>query len=147
LREDLLEDVLHVFDQFCPLLDQTVGAPGAGGLDRARDGKHRAPLFGGDPRGDERSALLPRLNDNDAERDSADDPVSRGEIGGVGRSPEGKFRNQGAMGGNVGGERFVFRRIEDVDAAPQDGDGSPLAGERPPVCSSSRLSFSVIYFP
>ena len=47
--------------------------------------------------------------------------------------PEGIFCNQSALGDDIGSERFIFRRIDDVKTAPEYRDGPPLTGKRSSV--------------
>jgi hypothetical protein len=67
-RFDRLDHVGGFRDQGRTLLDQIIGARGAWIERRARHGEHFAPLFGGEPRRDQRARTVRGLDDDDAKR-------------------------------------------------------------------------------
>jgi hypothetical protein len=61
-----------------------------------------------------------------------------GEVGGIGGGAEGVFGDQGTPRRHGGEERFVFRGVDDVQAAAQDGDG-PSATARAPRWAAASI--------
>jgi len=60
--KDFGKNIIHIFDEFCPFLDQTIRSPRACLVDTARYGKDLSTLFKGDSCRNEGTALFGCLN-------------------------------------------------------------------------------------
>ena len=79
-RAQLRENVVGRFDERRAVPDQLVAAARERIMDRAGNGEHLASLLGGEPRGDQRAGARRGLDDEHAERESADQAVATREV-------------------------------------------------------------------
>ena len=114
-------------------LDEPVGAPAPGREDVARHGEYLPVLLEGVVGREERAALLAGLYDDGAERHPAHDAVAPGEVLRVRSGAEWVLGDQDAVLHYLGGQRGVLPRIDDVDAAAEDGDRALSRFEGRPV--------------
>ena len=103
-------------DKLGALLDEVVGTEALRGGNVPGDGKDLAVLLQRQPRRDQRAAVFGSLHNDDAERQSADDPVADGEILRGGGRPQRKFRNHRARLGDLLRQGLVLPRIDHVNA-------------------------------
>ena len=86
-----------------------------------------ATLFARQPRGNQRSAAPRRFDDDRAEAQAADDPVTLGEMGLVRVEFKWELGDQRTAGSYVMGERTIGGRVDPVDAVPEHRN-RPSAG-------------------
>ena len=78
-----------------------------------------------------------RLHHHDAQRQAGDDAVAAGEVPGLRGGAERRFGDQQAGFGDAAMQVGVFRRVGQVDAAGDHGDGAAGAHARPRCAAAS----------
>jgi hypothetical protein len=81
-------------------------------------------LFAREPRGDQRTGPLGCLHHDDTERDAGDQAVAAREILAAWRKTWRAFGDEQATLADRRLQLFILRRIDDVDAAGEHGDGA-----------------------
>ena len=125
-RQQHGNDIVRFGKRGGALLDQAIGAFGAGaGFERgARHGKDFAALLKRQPRCDQRTGSLGGFDDDDAKRQTRDQPIAAWKIP-LPRLPAERHFGQGQAGAQDLVEKvFVFRRINAVLAACENGHGA-----------------------
>ena len=109
----VIENVARVHDQLGALLDEAVGTVRGRGVDVAGDGVNRTALLDRLRGGDERAAVQPGFDDEDAVAPAADDAVAHREGLAIGLDRHRKLGNDRAVPApDFFGEGGVFRRIK-----------------------------------
>ena len=102
----------------------------AAAQDVARHGEHVASLLERRSRGDERTALLACLDDDDRARQSADDAVAKRKEPRLRRRAGHALADDRAVLLDVARERRVLGRIDHVKSRSEHGDGDAARRQR-----------------
>jgi len=125
-RRQRLDDVLRGRDQRGALLQEIVGPRGAWIERVPRDGKDFATLLSGQPCGDQRSRPLGRLDDDNAQGNSRDQPITPRKVLCTRREARRTLTDEEPALTDRLLEARILRRVDDVDAAGDDGDRAML---------------------
>jgi hypothetical protein len=118
------DNVVGRGDQRGAALQQAVWAFGVRVERVAGDGEDLAALFAGKVCGDECSGAVCRFDDEDSQRDAGNDSIAPSGVLGAGLEARRHVGDDRAFFGDSLSEGCVLRRIDDVDAAGDHGDGS-----------------------
>ncbi len=111
----LLQDILCLGHQLgLAALDEGIGAFADPIIDVAGHGKGLAALFQSELDGDERAALAPRLDDQGAQGETTDDPVTGWKVNPLWFCAQGIIGDEGASLDDGFGQLAVAGRIDDV---------------------------------
>ncbi len=108
-------------------------AEAGGGIDGTRHGKDLPALVQGVAHRDGGAASGAGFHHHHPQGQAADDAVADGEILGFGGRAQGKLADQGSLPRDLLVEFLVFRRIDHVQAAAQDGQGTAAVLQGPLV--------------
>src|SRR5262245_32058962 len=126
----LFNDVTPMLHEFRAVFDQIVWTERGLRSDVAWHGKDLAALFVGQPRSDQRSTVLRRLDDQNAETESAQDSIAIREVLRQWRRAQWEFRNHRPARRDLILQLLVLFRIGRFQPRPDDGDCLPARFER-----------------
>src|SRR6185312_1451541 len=135
LSREFLPDILPGGSQLRPLLNQCVRAPGIPGSHVSGDGEQLTALLQRASGCDSGTTVFPCLHHQNAQRESADDPVANREILGSSKRLEWKFAYQCSAGfQNAVCDLLVLSGIDNVHTRPKHGDCWAFALQSSAMC-------------
>ena len=133
LTVQLLQDVLNRFDKLGALPDEFMATAGLWRMNRARNGKHLLSLLGCQARGNQRTALGGRFNDEHATRQPGNEAVALRKIISRCWRAQREFRNDAAVFRELLSKVEITRWINAINACANDRSRIPLDGKRGPM--------------
>ncbi len=130
LFRQLLEEVVGVPHEDRAILEERVRSGGSRRENRARNRRDVAAVPRRATRRDEGAALLRGFDDADDAREARDDAVPNGKVPGLRFRSHRKLRDRGPRQEQRREQILLLRRVTDVDAAAEDGDGPSARVER-----------------
>jgi hypothetical protein len=129
----VLQDIVSAFHEGRSLTKEKVRAETSKVSGRSGNGEDLPALFQSETGRDERAAFGRCFHHNHTERQAADDSISLGKMAGKRRRTQRKFGEKAAVGHDGGPQVGVGPRIEDIQAAAQNGQRAPAGSNRPPM--------------
>ena len=125
-----LQNIVHSLHELCSVFEERVRPAVARRQDVPGDGHDLAALFQRGPRGNERPALLGRLDDHDRYREAADDAVPQRKVLRPRAGAGWVLAHDRTRSNHFLGQVPMLRGIDDVGARTEHGNRRPPAADR-----------------